>query len=65
MVRVEVLGSVNSNHNHIYNPNSNLTLILTVDCQKQSQSGLCSKPTDLRAVGDIALIPSICKSERE
>ena len=38
MVRVEVLGSVNSNHNPNHNPNPNLTLILTVihvDCQKR------------------------------
>ena len=58
-VSVQVVGSVNSNHNpnhiynpsHIYNRNLSLTIILTiicVDCQKRSQSGECSKPPDLQ-----------------
>ena len=35
------------------------------DCQKRSQSGLCSKLPDMRSVGDIALNPSLRKIKRE
>ena len=34
-------------------------------CQKRKQNGLCSKHHDLRSVGDIALNPSLRKSNRE
>ena len=30
-----------------------------LDCQIRSRSGLCSKPPDLRSVGEIALNPSL------
>ena len=36
-----------------------------LDGQKQSRSGLCSKPPDLRSVGDIALNPLLRKSKHE
>ena len=32
-----------------------------LDCLKRSRSCLCSKPPDLREMGDIALIPSQSK----
>ena len=35
------------------------------DCQKRSRSGLCSKPPDVRSLGDIALKPSLRKSYRD
>ena len=68
-VRIKVLGPVNSGHNlKPYNPSIIIALILTlirVDCLKRSQHGLCSKPPDLRSVGDIAVNPSLSKSKRE
>ena len=36
-----------------------------LDYQKWSQSGLCSKPPDLRSVSDLILNPSLRKSKRE
>ena len=41
------------------------TNIDSLDCQKRSRSGLCSKLPDLRSVGDIALNSSLHKSKRE
>ena len=36
-----------------------------IDRQQRTRSVLCSKPPDLRSVGDVALNPSLRKGKRE
>ena len=40
-------------------------LIRGLDCQKRTRRGLCSKLADMRSVDDIALNPSLRKSNCE